>query len=119
MTMKKAEGAGSVPAGNILKLKSGGQERVFDIDNPKLPDWLDKRALRAGGYPYDDKMDWDDYGKTLEKLQIELVKLQAWMQKTGSRVLALVRGPRRCGQGRHHRCDSRIHEPSQCAHPWR
>ena len=99
MTMKKAEEAGTAPAGNILKLKSGGQERAFDIDNPKLPDWLDKRALRAGGYPYDDKMDWDDYGKALEKLQIELVKLQAWMQKTGSRVLALFEGRDAAGKG--------------------
>ena len=98
--MKKAEEAGGTPAGSsILKLKSGGQERVFDIDNPKLPDWLDKRALKAGGYPYDDKMDWDEYGKTLETLQIELVKLQAWMQKTGNRVLSLFEGRDAAGKG--------------------
>jgi polyphosphate kinase 2 len=98
--MKKTEEAGGAAAGSsILKLKSGGQERVFDIDNPKLPDWVDKRALRAGGYPYDDKMNWDDYGKTLENLQIELVKLQAWMQKTGSRVLSLFEGRDAAGKG--------------------
>ena len=97
--MKKAEESGGTPAGNVVKLKAGGSERVFDIDNPKLPVWLDKRALRAGGYPYADKMDWQEYEDTLEKLQIELVKLQAWMQKTGSRVLALFEGRDAAGKG--------------------
>ena len=106
--MKKAEEPAGTPAGsNVVKLKIGGKERVFDIDDPKLPDWLDKRALTAGGYPYDKKLDWDEYEKTLEKLQIELVKLQAWLQKTGSRVLASVRGARRGRQGRHDRRGSR------------
>ena len=72
---------------------------MFDIDDPKLPDWLDKRALRSGGYPYDKKMDWDEFKKTLEELQIELVKLQAWMQKTGNRVLALFEGRDAAGKG--------------------
>ena len=87
------------PRPRSLRLKVGGTERVFDIDDPKLPDWIDKRALRAGGYPYDEKLPSDEYEETLEKLQIELVKLQAWMQKTGNRVLAIFEGRDAAGKG--------------------
>jgi polyphosphate kinase 2 len=97
--MKKAEDSAGAAGSNAIRLKIGGTERVFDIDNPKLPDWVDKRALRAGGYPYDDKMKEDDYEETLEELQIELVKLQAWMQKTGGRVLAIFEGRDAAGKG--------------------
>ena len=73
---------------NAITIRLAGVERVFDIDNPALPDWVDKKSLTAGGYPYDKKLDADIYEDRLEALQIELVKLQAWMQKTGSRVKA-------------------------------
>ncbi|HHZ09605.1 MAG TPA: polyphosphate kinase 2 [Rhizobiales bacterium] len=76
-----------------------GKERVFDIDDPKLPDWIDKNSLTAGGYPYADKMPVKEYEAALERLQIELVKLQAWMQKTGERVLAVFEGRDAAGKG--------------------
>lgn len=75
--MKKEGDTAGAAGSNAIKLKIGGKERVFDIDDPELPDWIDKRALRSGGYPYDKKMPQEDYEKKLEILQIELVKLQA------------------------------------------
>jgi polyphosphate kinase 2 len=98
--MKKEDDAtGAAGASNAIKLKIGGKERVFDIDDPKLPDWVDRKKLGAGGFPYDKKLPEEEYEKELEKLQIELVKLQAWMQKTGSRVLALFEGRDAAGKG--------------------
>ncbi len=97
--MKKEGETAGAAGSNAIKLKVGGKERVFDIDNPELPDWVDKRALRSGGYPYDKKMPEDEYEKKLETLQIELVKLQAWMQKTGNRVLAIFEGRDAAGKG--------------------
>lgn len=97
--MKKEDETAGAAGSNAIKLKVGGKERVFDIDNPELPDWVDKRALRSGGYPYDKKMPEDEYEKKLETLQIELVKLQAWMQKTGNRVLAIFEGRDAAGKG--------------------
>jgi polyphosphate kinase len=82
-----------------LKLTIGGEERVFDIDNPELPDWIEKKAMQSGGYPYERKLPKDEYEATAERLQIELVKLQAWMQQTGSRVLALFEGRDAAGKG--------------------
>jgi polyphosphate kinase 2 len=92
-TDAKAQGS---PA---LKLKIAGKNRSFDIDDPDLPDWVEKHALDSAGYPYDKKMKWKHYEKELEGLQIELVKLQAWMQKTGERVLALFEGRDAAGKG--------------------
>ncbi len=82
-----------------FKIKIGGTEREFDIDEPRLPAWIKKKALKSDSYPYDKKLDEEEYAKTLEVLQIELVKLQAWMQKTGGRALLLFEGCDAAGKG--------------------
>jgi len=75
-----------------IKLKIGGETRTFDINDPKLPKWIDDNALRSGGYPYPSKMKSEEYEETLERLQIELVKLQYWLQDTGGRVISVFEG---------------------------
>jgi len=98
--MKKAkETAEAVPATAPIKIKIGGKEREFDIDDPVLPDWIEDNKLAAGGYPYDKKMKGEEYEKELEELQIELVKAQAWLQATGKRVMALFEGRDAAGKG--------------------
>ena len=98
--MKKAkESPAAEPATGPLKIRIDGKEREFDIDNPELPDWVEDNKLTSGGYPYDKKMKSDEYDETLERLQIELVKLQAWLQATGKRVLILFEGRDAAGKG--------------------
>ncbi|TIR77975.1 MAG: polyphosphate kinase 2, partial [Mesorhizobium sp.] len=98
--MKKAEGnADAAPAAGPIKMRIGGKEREFGIDNPVLPDWIEDNKLTAGGYPYDKKMKGEEYDEELERLQIELVKAQAWLQATGKRVLALFEGRDAAGKG--------------------
>lgn len=82
-----------------VKLKIGGKERTFDVGNPTLPDWVDKNALKSGDYPYDDKLSNKEYDKTLETLQMELVKLQHWLQDTGERVMIVFEGRDAAGKG--------------------
>jgi polyphosphate kinase 2 len=82
-----------------IKLTIDGKSRQFDIDDPHQPDWVDKVKLQAGGYPYDKKMSNKDYLSALEPLQIELVKLQAWLQKTGERVMVIFEGRDAAGKG--------------------
>ncbi|MCR4268965.1 polyphosphate kinase 2 [Nitratireductor sp. ZSWI3] len=82
-----------------VTIKVSGKKRTFDIDDPKLPDWVKDSKLSAGGFPYKDELDNDDYEKQLERLQIELVKLQGWMQQGGARVLALFEGRDAAGKG--------------------
>ena len=71
----------------------------FDIENPELPKWIKKAALASGGFPYEEKLDDDDYAKELLRLQLELVKLQAHMLKTGGRMVILFEGRDAAGKG--------------------
>lgn len=74
-------------------------KKKFDIDDPKLPDWIEEGALQSGGYPYASKMKSDEYQETLTRLQIELVKLQSWLQSSGERVVTIFEGRDAAGKG--------------------
>jgi polyphosphate kinase 2 len=71
----------------------------FDLEEPKLPDWVAKRALGSGGYPYDDEMKADAYDKELTMLQVELAKLQLSVNERGERIVALFEGRDAAGKG--------------------
>ena len=82
-----------------VKLKIDGKKRHFDIDDTKLPGWVDDGALTSGGFPYTEKMPKDEYAETLEALQIELVKMQSWLQETGGRIISVFEGRDAAGKG--------------------
>jgi polyphosphate kinase len=82
-----------------VEIEIRGETRVWDIDDPVLPDWIDDKALESGDYPYKKKFDDDEYDEELEKLQEELVKVQFWQQKSGARVVALFEGRDAAGKG--------------------
>ncbi|MFB9950011.1 polyphosphate kinase 2 [Rhizobium puerariae] len=82
-----------------VNLDINGKLMRFDIDDPLLPSWIEESALKSGGYPYDDRMDKEKYEKQLEKLQIELVKVQFWLKATGKRLMALFEGRDAAGKG--------------------
>ena len=87
------------PKSRAVNLEIGGKSRVFDVDDPKLPDWIADKALSSGGYPYDKKMDGDAYESELKALQIELVKAQSFLQASGKRVMAVFEGRDAAGKG--------------------
>ncbi len=82
-----------------IRLTVGGKKRSFDIDDPELPGWVADNELSAGGYPYNERMKRKAYEKQLERFQIELVKLQSWLQATGERVMILFEGRDAAGKG--------------------
>ncbi|MDR6754984.1 polyphosphate kinase 2 [Mycoplana sp. BE70] len=82
-----------------VEIEIGGKKRSIDIDDPKLPDWVDDNALSSGGFPYEKKIDRDEYDEQLKKLQVELVKVQYWLQATGRRVIAVYEGRDAAGKG--------------------
>ena len=82
-----------------VELDIRGKSRMFDIDDPKLPDWIGEKAFNSDDYPYDKKLDNKEYEKTLKLLQVELVKVQFWQQKTGERVMAVFEGRDAAGKG--------------------
>jgi polyphosphate kinase 2 len=82
-----------------VNIDINGKLKRFDIDDPELPGWIEEHALGSGGYPHKDKLDKDKYAKQLEKLQVELVKVQFWLKATGKRVMALFEGRDAAGKG--------------------
>jgi polyphosphate kinase 2 len=64
--------------------------------NPDLElsaDW------REGGYPYRNLLSRKSYEKQKYRLQVELLKLQAWVKETGARVIILFEGRDAAGKG--------------------
>ena len=64
-----------------------------DLDQVLSPDWRD------GSYPYQFKMKRASYEHQKYKLQIELLKFQAWVKETGQRVVILFEGRDAAGKG--------------------
>jgi polyphosphate kinase 2 len=50
-------------------------------------------------YPYDTRWDKDDYEDALAALQIELVRMQAWVRDTGQRIAIVFEGRDAAGKG--------------------
>lgn len=71
----------------------------FDLEAKELPKEIKKASLSSGGFPYDEKMDRDAYDERLEKLQIELLKVQSWVKESKERVLILFEGRDAAGKG--------------------
>lgn len=62
-------------------------------DEELAPGW------RHGGYPYKHLMSRQAYEKQKYRLQVELLKLQAWVKETGQRVVILFEGRDAAGKG--------------------
>ena len=62
-------------------------------DEELAPDW------RKGGYPYRHLMSRKNYEKQKYHLQVELLKLQAWVKETGQKVVVIFEGRDAAGKG--------------------
>ena len=71
----------------------------FDINAKTLDPKIEAAALGSGGYPYDKKLKREPFEEALVPLQVELVKLQMHLQKTGERLLILFEGRDSAGKG--------------------
>jgi polyphosphate kinase 2 len=63
------------------------------------PDQELAAGWRDGGYPYQNLMARKTYEKQKYRLQVELLKLQAWVKETGQRVVILFEGRDAAGKG--------------------
>lgn len=62
-------------------------------DDALSTDW------RKGGYPYKNLMSRKSYEKQKYQLQVELLKFQSWVKKTGQKVVILFEGRDAAGKG--------------------
>ncbi|WP_033535258.1 polyphosphate kinase 2 [Bordetella trematum] len=77
-------------------LHAGAGQSSLQQRNPDLElagDWRD------GGYPYQHRMLRRNYERQKYRLQVELLKLQAWVKATGQRVVILFEGRDAAGKG--------------------
>jgi polyphosphate kinase 2 len=71
----------------------------FDLDDRVLPRAIRKKALGSGGFPYDEKMERDDYEAEMLSAQRQLALLQHDQAKTGKRVVIVFEGRDAAGKG--------------------
>jgi polyphosphate kinase len=76
-----------------------GTSRVFDITDPKLPDWVDDNDLSTADYPYDDKMDGNQFEDEMLGAQLEIVKMLGWLAESGNRAVVVFEGRDAAGKG--------------------
>jgi polyphosphate kinase 2 len=65
----------------------------LDPDLELADDW------RKGGYPYRNLLSRRSYERQKYRLQVELLKLQAWVKETGQKVVILFEGRDAAGKG--------------------
>lgn len=82
-----------------ITIEIDGEMITFDLDDKKLPDAIEENAFQSGDYPYDKKLSRKKYEEELYGLQLELGKLQAWLQDTGERVVIVFEGRDAAGKG--------------------
>lgn len=72
----------------------------------RAPDTIRQTIREAGKddilsktYPYDEEMSSKAYDRAMHDLQIELVKMQAWVKETGARIAIVLEGRDAAGKG--------------------
>ena len=82
-----------------VTIKIDGKAVTFDLDDATLPDVIKDNAFTSGGYSYDKKFSKKKYEDELQTLQLELGKMQAWLQASGERVVVVFEGRDAAGKG--------------------
>ena len=81
----------------------GAISRYFTQDAPQaIRDLITGSAkddILNPHFPYDSRYDKDDYTDAMNRLQVELVRMQAWVRDTGQRVVVVFEGRDASGKG--------------------
>ena len=77
----------------LMRSPEIGKTLGIDPDDELADDW------REGAYPYKNLMSRKSYERQKYRLQVELLKLQAWVKETGQKVVILFEGRDAAGKG--------------------
>jgi polyphosphate kinase len=90
-----------MPAEESVALLRGllKQQGIIADEVPINPDDELAKDWRDGGYPYKNLMLRRNYERQKYRLQVELLKLQAWVKETGQKVVILFEGRDAAGKG--------------------
>jgi polyphosphate kinase len=84
----------------LLRFGLQAAETWDEVDDPVLlgPDGRPVGTWREG-YPYEERMSRRDYEISKRLLQIELLKMQAWVKESGTRIVMVFEGRDAAGKG--------------------
>ncbi|WP_234087007.1 polyphosphate kinase 2 [Azonexus sp. R2A61] len=92
--------ANSQPEEGLALLKGLLSQQRLTVDSLQAnPDEELASDWREGGYPYKNLMQRRNYERQKYRLQVELLKLQAWVKETGQKVVILFEGRDAAGKG--------------------
>jgi polyphosphate kinase 2 len=77
----------------LKKQQARARDAEGDAEDELSDEW------RSGGYPYKYLLPRKSYERQKYRLQVELLKLQAWVKETGQRVVVLFEGRDAAGKG--------------------
>lgn len=81
----------------------GAISRYFNEDAPSevraLITGASKKDILNPGFPYDKRWKKAEYQDAIDKLQLELVRMQAWVRDTGQRIVVVFEGRDAAGKG--------------------
>lgn len=87
----------------MTRTADGAINSYFQNDAPKEVRHAIKSAKKDdilnSSYPYPEKMKGKHYDSQMEALQVELVKMQAWVKETGQRIAIVFEGRDAAGKG--------------------
>ncbi|MFO1311474.1 MAG: polyphosphate kinase 2 [Burkholderiales bacterium] len=81
------------PPQKIKEAPAALVEAGVDLEQELSADW------RSGGYPYQYLLSRKSYERQKYRLQVELLKLQAWVKETGQKIVVLFEGRDAAGKG--------------------
>ncbi|MDR2838431.1 MAG: polyphosphate kinase 2 [Azonexus sp.] len=88
-----AEESVALLKGLLKQQRMKAEAQAVNPDEELAGDW------RRGGYPYKNLMQRRNYERQKYRLQVELLKLQAWVKETGQKVVILFEGRDAAGKG--------------------
>ncbi|MDR2188506.1 MAG: polyphosphate kinase 2 [Azonexus sp.] len=88
-----AEESVALLKGLLKQQRMKAEAQAANPDEELAGDW------RRGGYPYKNLMQRRNYERQKYRLQVELLKLQAWVKETGQKVVILFEGRDAAGKG--------------------
>jgi polyphosphate kinase len=69
-----------------------GEPDLVNMDGKRLETWREN-------FPYGERMSHPEYDRVKRNMQIEMLKLQAWIKKSGERVVIIFEGRDAAGKG--------------------
>lgn len=87
------------PTSEVKKILKSIIQARQDLELDGNPDEELSENWKQGGYPYKYLLSRKSYEKQKYRLQVELLKLQAWVKQTGQRVVILFEGRDAAGKG--------------------